>query len=61
MNSKIVRLCDASREVCRTKALYNRCKRRGEKGVFARMIKRLAAEAAVPKRTMIDATYLQAQ
>ena len=30
------------------------------KGVFARMMDGLAAEAAVPKTVMIDATYLKA-
>ena len=40
--------------------LYNRWKRWGDKGVFARMMEGLAAEAAVPKTVMIDATYLKA-
>ena len=31
-----------------------------ERGVFARMMDGLAAEAAVPKTVMIDATYLKA-
>ena len=31
-----------------------------DKGVFARMMAGLAAEAAVPKTVMIDATYLKA-
>ncbi len=30
------------------------------KGIFARMMDGLAAEAAVPKTVMIDATYLKA-
>ncbi len=32
----------------------------GDKGIFARMMEGLAAEAAVPKTVMIDATYLKA-
>ena len=42
------------------KTLYNRWKRWGDKGVFARMMDGLASEAAVPKTVMIDATYLKA-
>ena len=42
------------------KTLYNRWKRWSDKGVFARMMAGLAAEAAVPKTVMIDATYLKA-
>ena len=42
------------------KTLYNRWKRWSDKGVFARMMDGLAAEAAVPKTVMIDATYLKA-
>ena len=42
------------------KTLYNRWKRWGERGVFARMMEGLASEAAVPKTIMIDATYLKA-
>ena len=42
------------------KTLYNRWKRWGDKGIFARMMEGLAAEAAVPKTVMIDATYLKA-
>ena len=42
------------------KTLYNRWKRWSDKGIFARMMDGLAAEAAVPKTVMIDATYLKA-
>ena len=42
------------------KTLYNRWKRWGDKGVFAKMMEGLASEAAVPKTVMIDATYLKA-
>ncbi len=42
------------------KTLYNRWKRRGEAGVFTRMMGGLAAAGAEPKTLMIDATYLKA-
>ena len=42
------------------KTLYNRWKRRGEAGVFTRMMEGLAAAGAEPKTVMIDATYLKA-
>lgn len=42
------------------KTLYNRWKRWGERGVFTRMMKGLAAVDAEPKTLMIDATYLKA-
>jgi transposase len=50
----------APKEYGPPKTLYNRWKRWGDKGVFARMMAGLAAEAAVPKTVMIDATYLKA-
>jgi len=40
------------------KTLYNRWKRWGDMGIFARMMAGLAAESAVPKTMMIEATYL---
>jgi transposase len=43
-----------------TKRVYNRWKRWGDMGVFARMMEGLASEATVPKTVMIDATYLKA-
>jgi transposase len=42
------------------KTLYNRWKRWGERGVFARMMEGLAAADAEPKTVIIDATYLKA-
>ena len=42
------------------KTLYNRRKRRSERGVFTRMMEGLAAGDAEPKTVMIDATYLKA-
>lgn len=40
--------------------LYNRWKRWSDYGIFVGMMAGLAAEAAVPKTVMIDATYLKA-
>jgi transposase len=51
---------DAPREYGPPKTLYNRWKRWSDKGVFARIMDGLAAEAATPKTVMIDATYLKA-
>lgn len=42
------------------KTLYNRWKRWGERGVFARMMEGLAAADTEPKTVTIDATYLTA-
>lgn len=39
--------------------LYNRWKRWGDKGVFARMIAGLAAEDGEKATVMIEATYLK--
>ena len=50
----------APRDYGPPKTLYNRWKRWGDKGIFARMMEGLASEAAVPKTVMIDATYLKA-
>jgi transposase len=50
----------APKEYGPAKTLYNRWKRWGDKGVFARMMEGLASEAAIPKTVMIDATYLKA-
>jgi transposase len=60
INRNGLRWCDAPREYGPAKTLYNRWKRWGDKGIFARMMHGLAAEAAVPKTVMIDATYLKA-
>jgi transposase len=55
-----LRWCDAPKEYGPAKTLYNRWKRWGDEGVFARMMEGLASEAAIPKTVMIDATYLKA-
>lgn len=52
--------CDAPREYGRPKTLYNRWKRWGDMGVFARMMEGLASEGCEEKVVMIDATYLKA-
>ena len=57
INRNGLRWCDAPKEYGPVKTLYNRWKRWGDKGVFARMMEGLASEAAVPKTVMIDATY----
>lgn len=59
INRNGLRWCDAPKEYGPPKTLYNRWKRWSDKGVFARMMDGLAAEAAVPKTVMIDATYLK--
>lgn len=52
---------DAPREYGPAKTLYNRWKRWGGMGVFARIMEEgLASEAAAQKTIMIDATYLKA-
>jgi transposase len=55
-----LRWWDAPKEYGTPKTLYNRWKRWSDKAVFARIMDGLAAEAAVPKTVMIDATYLKA-
>ncbi len=40
--------------------LYNRWKRWGDMGVFARMLEGLASEGTEQKTVMIDVTYLRA-
>ena len=60
LNRGIKQWRDAPREYGPPKTLYNRWKRWGDKGIFARMMEGLASEAAVPKTVMIDATYLKA-
>ncbi len=60
INRNGLRWCDAPKEYGPSKPLYNRWKRWSDKGVFARMRDGLAAEAAVPKTGMIDATCLKA-
>ena len=60
INRNGLRWRDAPRAYGPPKTLYNHWKRWSDKGVFARMLDGLAAEAAVPKAMMIDATYLKA-
>ena len=54
INRNGLRWRDAPREYGPPKTLYNRWKRWSDKGVFARMMAGLAAEAAVPKTVMIE-------
>ena len=61
INHNGLRWCDAPKEYGPPKTLYNRWKRWSDKGVFARLMAGLAAEAAVPKTVMIDAIYLKAR
>jgi transposase len=60
INRNGLRWSDAPKEYGPAKTLYNRWKRWGDMGVFARMMEGLASEAAVPTVVMIDATYLKA-
>ena len=49
-----------TREYGPPKTLYKSWKRWGDMGIFARMMDRLASQAAGPKTVMIDVTYLKA-
>ena len=60
INRNGLRWCDAPREYGPPKRLYNRWKRWGDMGVFARMMEGLASEGTEQKTIMIDATYLKA-
>ncbi len=60
VNRNGLRWRDAPWEYGPSKTLYNRWKRWGEMGVFARIMEGLATEAAAPKTVMIDATHLKA-
>ncbi len=60
VNRNGLRWRDAPSEYGPPKTLYNRWKRWGAMGVFARMMAGLAAGADAPKTVMIDATYLKA-
>ncbi len=60
INRNGLRWCDAPREYGLLKGLYNRWKRWGYMGVFARMIEGLASEGTEQKTIMTDATYLKA-
>ena len=52
INRNGLRWCDAAGEYGPAKTLYNRWKRWGDRGVLARMMQGLAAEAATPKTVM---------
>ena len=56
INRNGLRWRDASKAYGPSKTLYHLWKRWSDKGVFARIMDGLAAEAAVPKTVMIDAT-----
>jgi transposase len=60
VNRDGLRWCDATREYGPHRALQNRWKRWGERGVFLPMMARLAAATTTPKTIMIDATCLNA-
>ncbi len=60
INRHGLRWCDAPCEYGPPKTLYNRWKRWGDMGVFARMMERLASKGTEQKTIMIDATYLKA-
>jgi len=51
---------DTPREYGPHKTLYNRWKRWGAMGIFARMMDGLTAGQAEPRTVMIDATYPKA-
>ena len=60
INRNGLRWCDAPREYGPAKTLYNRWKRWGDMGVFARMMEGLARDGGEEMTVMIDATYLKA-
>jgi transposase len=60
INRNGLRWCDAPKEYGPHKTLYNRWKRWGDMGVFARMMEGLASEGGEERVVMIDATYLKA-
>ena len=60
INRNGLRWRDAPAEYGAAKTLYNRWKRWGDMGVFARMMLGLAQAGANPSTLMIDATYLKA-
>ena len=60
INRNGLRWCDAPSEYGPPKTFYNRWKRWGDMGVFARMMEGLASEGCEEKVVMIDATYLKA-
>lgn len=61
VNRNGLRWREVPRDYGPAKTLYNRWKRRSDKGIFIRMIEDLAAPKAPDRETiMIDATYLKA-
>lgn len=60
VNRNGLRWRDAPKDYGPHKTLYNRWKRWGAMGVFARMMEGLSAAAAGRRTVMIDATYLKA-
>ncbi len=60
INRNCLRWCDALKESGSPNRLHNHWNRWRDKWVFARIMNRLTAEAAVLKTVMIDATYLKA-
>ena len=60
INRNGLRWCDVPREYGPATTLYNRWKRWGDNGVFARIMAGLAAKDTDLKTIMIDATYLKA-
>ncbi|GAB6854146.1 hypothetical protein JCM15831A_11700 [Asaia astilbis] len=60
VNRNGLRSRDAPREYGPHKTLYNRLKRWGAMGIFARMMDSLAASRLDHQTVMMDATYLKA-
>ena len=60
VNRNGLRWRDAPKDYGPHKTLYNRWKRWGAAGVFARMMEGLSSAGAEPTTIMIDATYLKA-
>lgn len=60
INRNGVRWRNAPVACCPHKTLYSRWKRWSEKGIFARVMARLAAEHGEQKTVMIAGTYLKA-
>ena len=59
INRNGLRWRDAPAEYGPAKTLYNRWKRWGDMGVFARVMRGLSEQGADPSTLMIDATYLK--
>ncbi len=61
INRNGLRWCDAPRGNGPPKMLYNRWKRWGDMGVFARMMEGLASEGTEQRAITIGATYFKAR